>query len=443
MQSSVEATGALERKLSVQIPAQEIEKRIEERLTSLSRGAKIKGFRPGKVPYKVIAQQYGLQVRQEVIGDLLQDTYARAVAEQQLRPAGSPKIEPERLEPGKDLKYVATFEVYPEIEIKTTDGLKVQRERVTVTEADIDTMLERLRKQHMSWTEVERPAQLDDKVTADFAGTLNGEPFAGGQAENAEVVIGGGRMLPAFEQAFIGHVAGDEFEFDLTFPADYQAEDLKGQTARFAIKLHKVEAGVLPELDDAFAQSLGTESLQDLRDKIRESMEREAAQTVQTRIKEQVLNQLHDANPVMVPNALIDEEINRMRADMSSRMGIRPEQAQQLPKELFAQEAQKRVALGLLVAELIKTQNIQLDQDRVRQILTNLTADSPQPEELARAYMANEQARQAVEGMAIEEQIVDWLLERAEIVETEFDFTQFMQARAQDGATAQDQGGES
>jgi len=438
MQSSVEATGALERKLSVQIPAQEIEKRVEERLATLSRRAKIKGFRPGKVPYKVVAQQYGIQVRQEVIGDLLQDTYARAVVEQNLRPAGFPKIEPESLEPGKDLKYVATFEVYPEIELKTIEGLKVHKDRVAVTEADIDVMLDRLRKQHITWTEVDRPAQLNDKVIVDFSGTLNGEPFAGGKAENTEVVIGGGRMLPAFEQAFIGHSAGDEFEFDLAFPEDYQAEDLKGKTPRFAVKLHKVEAGVLPELDDSFAQSLGMENVQDLRSKIRENMEREAAQTIQSRIKEQVLTQLYDANAVMVPNALIDDEINRMRQDMSNRMGIKPEQAQQLPKELFAQEAQKRVALGLLVAELIKTHNIQLDQDRVREVLQQLTADSQQPEELARAYMANEQARQAVEGMAIEQQVVDWLLERAEVVETDLDFTQFMNARAQTEAAAQD-----
>lgn len=430
-QSSVEATGSLERRLSVRVPAEEIERRVDERLASLTRTAKVKGFRPGKVPLKVVRQQYGAQVRQEVLGQVLQASYSEAVTEQSLNPAGSPRIEPEQMEPGLDLTYTATFEVYPEIELKPVDGAVLERPKVDVTEADIDRMIERLRKRNAEWESVDRGAEQGDRLTVDFEGTIDGETFEGGSAENVPFEIGGGQMLADFESAFVGRKAGESFGFDLTFPEDYNAEDLAGKQAHFEVTLHQVEAQRLPAVDEAFAESLGVEGgIERLSEELRRSMEREVAQNIEGQIKQQALDRLLEANPIDVPEALVSEEIDRMRHDSGSRMGLNHEQSHQLPAELFQEQAQKRVALGLLVAELIRQQGIELDKERVQAKVDQLVQGFNNPQEMAQAYMNDQQSRRAIEGMVLEEQVVDWLIERLEVREVEKDFETLMNPEA-------------
>ena len=431
-QSSVEATGSLERKLSVRVPAEEIERRVDERLASLTRTAKVKGFRPGKVPLKVVRQQYGTQVREEVLGQVLQTSYTEAVTEQALNPAGTPRIEPGQMEAGQDLTYTATLEVYPEIELKAVDGAVLERPTVEVTESDIDRMIERLRKRSAQWESVDRGAERGDRVTVDFEGTIDGEAFEGGSSENVPFEIGGGQMLPDFEAAFVDRKAGESFGFDLTFPEDYKAEDLAGRLAHFEVKLHQVETPRLPVVDDAFAEELGIEEggIEKLREELRRSMEREVAQHIEGQIKQLALDKLLEANPIDVPEALVTEEIGRMRHETGSQMGLNHEQSHQLPAELFREQAHKRVALGLLVAEVIRQQGIELDKARVQAKVDQLVQGFNNPQEMARAYLNDQQSRRAIEGMVLEEQVVDWLIERLEVREVEKDFETLMNPEA-------------
>lgn len=428
MQVSVESTGALERRLTVQVPADRIEKQIEERLQSLSRRAKIKGFRPGKVPYKVVRQHYGDDVRQEVLSEVMRSSFSEAVTEQQLNPAGMPRIEPQSAEPGQDLRYTATIEVYPEIKLTGLDGIEVERPQVEITDADLDAMLERMRKQHATWEEVQRPAAQGDRVNVDFEGTIGGEPFPGNKGENTAVELGSGNMLPEFEKALEGAEPGQELSFDVTFPDDYHGEDVAGKTARFQVTVRSVSEPRLPELDEEFAKTFGvTEGgVEKLRERLRESMQREAEQTARNRVKQQVLDGLAEANPVEVPTALVDEEIERLRKDTAARMGVPEERTADLPRELFAEQAEKRVRLGLLIGELIREQEIEADRDRLKETVDGMVAGYENPEEMAHAYMQNPQVLRSLEAMVLEEQVVDHLLGRAKVSDKPVSFDELV-----------------
>lgn len=428
MQVSVESTGALERRLTVQVPADRIEQQIEERLRSLSRRAKIKGFRPGKVPYKVVRQHYGDDVRQEVLSEVVRSSFSEAVAEKQLNPAGAPRIEPESAEPGQDLRYTATIEVYPEIELTGLDGIEVERPQVEISDADVDAMLERMRKQHATWEEVQRPAARGDRVSVDFEGAIDGEPFPGNKGENTAVELGAGSMLPEFEKALEGAEPRQELSFDVTFPDDYHGEEVAGKTARFQVTVRGVSEPRLPELDEEFAKTFGvTEGgVEKLRERLRESMQREAEQTARNRVKQQVLDGLAEANPVDVPTALVDEEIERLRKDTAARMGVPEDRTADLPRELFAEQAEKRVRLGLLIGELIREQDIQVDRDRLKETVDGMVAGYENPEEMARAYMQNPQVLRSLEAMVLEEQVVDHLLERAKVSDKAVSFDELV-----------------
>lgn len=427
MQVSVETTGKLGRRMEIQVPAERIDQAIEERLKSMSRTVRLKGFRPGKVPVNVVRQQFGQQVRQEVLSSVLQSSFAEAVAQQNLNPAGGPRIEPISIEKGQDLKFRAIFEVYPDLEVKGIESLEVARPVAEVQPGDIDAMMESLRKQRPEYTPVERPAQETDRVLIDFAGTIDGEAFEGGKGEGVPVVIGGGRMLKDFENGLLGASAGEQRSIELNFPQEYQAKALAGKKAVFAVNVRSVEEQKLPELDEEFCKSYGvTEGgVAQLRQEIEDNMRRELAETVRGKLKQQVMDKLLAANPVEVPQALLESAVRDMQMDMGRQMGAKD--ASQLPApQQFVEPARRRVALGLIVSELIKSANIQLDQARVLARIELLAAQYPNPEQVIKAYRENNDALRQVQSLVLEDQVVDWVVERAKVTDQPATFKDLM-----------------
>ena len=416
MQVSVETTGALERRIEVSVPRERIEQAIDERLKRVSRTAKLKGFRPGKVPYKVVKQQFGAQVRQEVLSDLMQSSFAEAVTQEKLNPAAGPRIEPISVGPEQDLKYRATFEVFPEIELKGVEGIAVVRPVAEVTEADVDAMVLNLREQRPRFEAVERESREGDRVTMDFEGQIDGAEFEGSKGTDVAVLLGGGRMLKDFETGITGMKAGERKQIDVPYPADYHNAALAGKVAQFEVHLKKVEEKQLPELDDEFCREYGVleGGIEQLRKEVRENMERELEQNVRARLKSQLMEGLLAANPVEVPQGLVDAQVREMQIDAARRMGAR-DASQVPPPEPFVEGARKRVALGLLIGELIKTRGLKIDRERVESRLADLAATYPDPEQVIKAYRQNADALRQIENIVIEDQVVDLLLEKAAV----------------------------
>lgn len=413
--------------MEVQVPAERVEKAIDEKLKSMSRTVRLKGFRPGKVPVKVIRQQFGQQVRQEVLGDVMQSTFAEAVVQHKLVPTGGPRIEPISVEQGADLKYRAIFEVFPEIELKGLEDIKVTRPTAEVTPADVDAMIENLRAQRPQFNAVEREARETDRVTVDFEGTIDGEPFEGGKGENIPVVIGEGRMLADFEAGLKGVKAGEEKTIELTFPEGYHAAALAGKTARFAVKVRSVEERQLPELDEEFCKSYGVEEggIARLREEVEENMRRELGEAIRVRVKNQVLEGLLETNPVEVPKSLLESQVRELQIDAARRMGVQ-DASQIPPAEAFQDAARRRVALSLLLNEVIKTAKLEVDQGRVRERFEELAQQFPNPNEALQSYQANPQIRRQMEASVLEDQAVEWLLERAKVNEEAATFKELM-----------------
>ena len=414
MQVSVETTGALERRIEVSVPRERIDQAVDERLKRVSRTAKLKGFRPGKVPLKVVKQQFGAQVRQEVLSDLMQSSFAEAVTQEKLNPAAGPRIEPISVGPDTDLKYRATFEVFPEIELKGVEGIAVVRPAATVTDADVDAMVLNLREQRPRFDAVERDSREGDRVTMDFEGQIDGGAFEGSKGDNVAVLLGGGRMLKDFETGITGMKADERKQIDVPYPADYHNAALAGKVARFDVHVKKVEEKKLPELDDEFCSEYGVleGGIEQLRKEVRDNMERELSENIRARLKQQVMDGLLAANPVEVPQGLVDAQVREMQIDAARRMGAR-EASQVPPPEPFVEGARKRVALGLLVGELIKSRGLKLDRARVDARLDDLAASYPDPEQVIKAYRQNADALRQVENMVLEDQVVDLLLEHA------------------------------
>jgi trigger factor len=427
MQISVESTGALERRMEVSVPKEQIEQAVDERLKRVSRTAKLKGFRPGKVPIKVIQQQFGAQVRQEVLSDLMQSSFAQAVSEQKLVPAAGPRIEPITLAPGEDLKYRATFEIYPEIQLKDVDGLAITRPVAEVTNADIEAMLQNLREQRPTFTEVDRESHEGDRVTMDFEGTIDGQPFEGSKGDGVAVILGAGRMLKDFEDGITGTRAGEHKELAVRYPDDYHNKALAGKTANFSVQVKKVEDKQLPPLDDAFCREYGvTEGgMEQLLSEVADNMRRELRDNIRARLKQQLLDRLLEANPVEVPRALVENQVREMQMDAARRFGAK-DASQLPPPDVFVEPARRRVALGLLIGELIRSRGLQLDRERVEARLAELAATYPDPDAIMQAYRQNPDALRGVESMVIEEQVVDHLLEKAKVTDQPSSFKELM-----------------
>ena len=431
MQVSVESIGKLERRMQVQVPAERVAAEIAARLKNISRTARLNGFRPGKAPLKVIRQQFGSQVHREVIGELLQSSYAEAVTQNQLAPAGSPRIEPQSMDEGQDLKYVATFEVLPEVVLQPIESLQVDKLTADVTESDVDAMIERLRKQQMKHTAVSRPAAAGDKVTIDFEGAIDGVPFAGGKGENIAIVLGEARMLPDLENGLVGAVPGEKRNVTVNFPADYRASELAGKSAIFATEIKTVEEPVLPELDEEFCKSFGvTEGgLPKLREDVGANMRRELEQALRNRNKATVMEKLYAANPTDVPNVLIEGQIRDMQVEAMRRAGAK-DASQAPPRDPFVEPARRRVTLGLLLNDVIRREKLVVDRSRVNERLDEMVAAYGDPGAMKRAYMQNAEAMRQVEGLALEDQAVEWILQHAKVHDVSSTFKELMNFEA-------------
>ncbi len=426
MNVTVESTGALERRMRVEVPIERIESEVDSRLKSVGRTAKIKGFRPGKVPARVVRQRYGKQVRQEVLGEIMQKSYSDAVMQENLRPAGGPQIQTED-EDGKTFAFVATFEVLPEVKLKDLDKIKVETPVVEIGESDIDDMLLSLRKQRATWEEAQRKSKEGDRVIVDFTGTVDGEEFQGGSGTEIPVVLGQGQMLPDFEKGLKGIKAGDEKTIKVKFPKDYHAEDLAGKTAEFAINTHRVEAEILPELTDEFAEAFNVSEggLEQLKVDVRENMEREAKQKIDGDIREQVMNSLIEKNPIDVPQALVHEEMHSMQHEAMQRLGIE-DHDKAPPMENFKEAAGKRVRLGLLLRQVIADNNITADEAAVRARVEEMCAGYENADDMVNMYLGNPQVMQQIEPMVVEQKAVEWLLENGKAKKKKVSFKDYM-----------------
>ncbi len=418
MQVSVESTSALERRMTIGVPAERIETEVNKRLQQTARRAKIPGFRPGKVPMSVIRQRYEDAARQEALGDVIQATFYEAVVEQKLNPAGAPAVEPKVFEKGKDLEYVAIFEVFPEFQVSGLEGIEVERLQADVADSDIDSMLEILRKQNTRFEKVEREAQNGDQLNIDFVGKIDGEVFAGGSAKGTSLVLGSGRMIPGFEEALVGVKAGEERVITPTFPEDYQNLDLAGKTAEFAVTVNSVSEPKLPEMNDEFFSLFGIKEggLEGFRAEVRKNMERELRQAIKAKVKSQVMDGLLAANPIEVPKALLSNEVDRLRVQAVQQFGgnIKPDQ---LPAELFEEQAKRRVVLGLIVAEMVKQFEIKPDEARVRELIQEMASAYQEPEQVVAWYYKNEQQMNEVRSVVLEEQVVDTVLQKAKVTD--------------------------
>ena len=418
MQVSVENTSALERRMTIAVPAERVENEVNKRLQQTAKRAKIAGFRPGKVPMNVIRQRFEADARQEAFGDLVQASFYEAIVEQKLNPAGAPAVEPKSFEKGKDLEFVAIFEVFPEFTVSGLESINVERLSAEVADADLDNMLEVLRKQNTRFEAVERAAQNDDQVNIDFVGKGDGEVFAGGSAKGTQLVLGSGRMIPGFEDGLVGAKAGEERVVNVTFPEDYQNLDLAGKAAEFTITVNSVSAPVLPELNEEFFAQFGIKesTLEGFRAEVRKNMERELRQAIKTKVKNQVMDGLLAANPIEVPKALLENEVNRLRVQAVQQFGgnIKPEQ---LPVELFEEQAKRRVVLGLIVAEVVKQFELKPDDAKVREMIEEMASAYQEPEQVIAWYYKNDQQLNEVRSVVLEEQVVDTVLQKATVTD--------------------------
>ncbi|MGC6387825.1 trigger factor [Ewingella sp. S1.OA.A_B6] len=428
MQVSVETTQGLGRRVTITVPADSIEKAVSSELVNVSKKVRIDGFRKGKVPKHIIEQRYGASVRQDVLGDLMQRNFVDAIIKEKINPAGAPNYVPGEYKLGEDFNYTVEFEVYPEVELKDLENIEVEKPVVEVNDADVDTMLETLRKQQADWKETDAAVTAEDRVTVDFSGSIDGEEFEGGKASDFVLAMGQGRMIPGFEDGLLGHKAGEEFTIDVNFPEDYHAENLKGKSAKFAITLKKVEERELPELTSEFIKRFGVAdgSIEGLRAEVRKNMERELKGAVRNRIKTQAIDGLVNANDIDVPAALIDGEVDVLRRQAAQRFGGDEKQALELPRELFEEQAKRRVVVGLLLGEVISQHELKADEERVKALIEEMASAYEDPSEVVEFYSKNKELMNNMRNVALEEQAVETLLSKAKVTEKATTFTELM-----------------
>lgn len=427
MQVSVQNGEGLERRVTVELPAEEIDREAEDRLKRMARTARIDGFRPGKAPMKLLRARYLAQVQQEVFAELVESSFSQVASQEQLQPAGRPSIEPD-IEPASSrYAYTAVFEVLPKIELVSLADATIHRLHGEVTQADVDEMIERLRKQRLTWREVERPAQAGDQVTLSFQGTLEGQPFEGGSASQIPLVLGAGSMVEDFESGLAGVTPGETRSLAVKFPEDYRVTHLAGKAADFQVEVHRVTEPVFPELDATLAKSFGVEDgdLERFRKDIRSNMERELKQRIEANVKEQAMDALLAAHVVDLPKVLVEEEIGRLSEQI--RQGIGGGNRMALPRQLFENQARRRVGLGLLIAEVVRQQGIKVDQERVNRTIAELASTYEYPEEVIEYYRNNRHQRIAVENLVLEGQVVDWVLDQVRVEDITSSFAEITQ----------------
>ena len=430
MQVSVETTQGLERRLTISVPAETVDVEVKNRLRHIAKTQRINGFRPGKVPPTVIQKRYGKSVRQEVAGEIMQRNFVDAIVAEKLNPAGRPNFVAKSNEDGKALEFEATFEIYPVVELKDLEKITIEQPDVDVTDKDLDEMFETLQNQHKTWKENKRKTKKGDKLTIDFTGRVDGEVFEGGKAEAFELELGAGRMIPGFEKDIIGMKVGEEKTITVTFPEDYHAENLKGKEAEFDIVVNKTEGPVLPKIDEEFAKLFNIEEggVEALRDEVRKNMTRELTQAVKTKVKEQVIEGLLSTNSVALPSALVAQEVDVLRQQAMQRFAgqMDPKNMPELPADMFTEQAERRVKIGLLLGEVIKVNELKVNEDKVTDLIASAASAYEDPQEVIEYYNSNAEMKQQMQNVALEEQAVELLLEKAKVKSKKASFKDIM-----------------
>ncbi|WP_457671825.1 trigger factor [Thiolapillus sp.] len=433
MQVSVESGEGLVKRLLVNLPADKVNELVDAKLKEAARTVKMDGFRPGKVPLRVVRQRYGAQVRQDAYGELIQSSFYEAATQENLQPVGEPSIELREEEADGGLAYTATFEVMPEVEVADLSALEIKRPVTEVQDADVDNMIEKLRQQRTEWVEVERAAKNDDRLTLDFTGIMDGEAFEGGTASDISLVLGSGTMIPGFEAGLVGAKAGDKPVLELKFPDDYRVENLAGKDVTFNVEVKAVAEPKLPEVDEEFVKSLGVEdgTEESLRKEIRENMDREVRQKIKGRTKERVMDALLAANDISVPSAMISQEAAALKQQTQQEMSQSGQQStMDLPLSMFEPQAERRVKLGILVGEIMRNNEMKVDQARVDETIAEQAATFEDPQEIIDWYKENAQARASVENVVLEDQVVDLILQQAKVEEEKLSFDELLNSKS-------------
>ncbi len=429
-QTAPAATNPLERRIDMAVAMSEIEREVEQQLKRIARTAKMAGFRPGKVPMKMVAQMHGAQARSEAIGAAVEKAFNNLVREQNLRVAGQPHLEPKKAADETVMEFTAVFEVFPEFEIAEVTAHAVQKPTLTVTDAEVDQTIEVLRKQRTNYVPAGRPAENGDRLVIDFTGRKDGEVFPGGTATDYPVFVGGGMMLPDFETALVGTTEGQEKVFDVKFPDDYHAKDLAGTTVQFTVTVKKVEMPQLPAVDAEFARQLGIADgdLDKMRVEVRSNLEREVAKRLRARVKEQAMNILVEANPIAVPTAMVQAEAQQMAENALRDLQQRNPQMKNMPVEAswFTDQAARRVKLGLIVAELVRAKDLHVKPEQVRAVVDEFAATFEDPQEVVRWYYSQPQRLAEAEALAMENNVVDWVLANAQVSDLAVAFDELM-----------------
>lgn len=421
MQISIETTSGLERRLTISVPSETFEEQITDRLGKAAGQVRLPGFRPGKVPMREVRRRFGPAVRAEVAGELMQSSFVEAVQQEELSPAGSPSLEVVKMDPGIDFEFTATFEVFPVVELTDLSKVSVKRPEAEITDDDLDEMIERLREQRKEWTRVERGAQEGDRVTLDFVGKIDGEAFDGGSGEDASFEVGGGQMIDDFDQGVRGLAEGDSGEFAATFPDDYGSEDLRGKTATFSVTIKAVEEPTLPELDDEFFKTFGVEEggLEAFHAEVRANMQRELDAAIANQLKSQVMDELYRLHNVQLPRAMVNQEIQNQKQQMLQQFQMYGQGGQtpdiDLPDDLFTEQAEKRVAVGLIVNEIVTSAELKAEEERVKARIEEMAAGYADPSQVISYYNSNPEQLQQIEMAVLEDQVVDHILEQAAV----------------------------
>ncbi|MEC7187398.1 MAG: trigger factor [Pseudomonadota bacterium] len=436
MQVSVETTEGLERKLTIAIPGDRVDTAVNARLQEAAQTIRLNGFRQGKVPLEVVKNKFGKGVRQEVVGELMNQTYFEAIAQESLKPAGQPRIEPTSMDEGKDVEFVAVFEVYPEIELPDFAAIKAERLVAEVSDDDIDEMIETLRKQRQTWVPVERAAADGDMVNIDYVGKKEGEEFQGGKAAGQNLVLGSERMIPGFEDGVIGKSAGEDFTLQLKFPDEYHSEELAGAEVEFELTLNTVSEQSLPEVNEDFFKSFGVEEggMEAFREEVSNNMQREMKTASRNKLKTTLMDALISDLEVAIPAALMSNEIHQLKhqtvQQMGGGQGFDPHS---MPDDLFREQAKRRVTLGLILGEVISQQSIQADADKVRDAVEEIAATYESPEEVVKWYYSNEEQLQGIESSVIEDQVFDYIIEQAQVSDKEVSYQDVIKPESQGG----------